>query len=740
MHTSDRVAGAATVATSVFSSELLLGALQHLYRAYQKSSIYPSGHPAIPEALDLAICGLEGVLADREALRIAADRDRLLVDRDHLEESSGTLKSLATLLHDLDIAVLEFRPGINCSELESFVLTLGEARRDGVKGHRLVERLGEKQLQYLDVEPIDYDTLSFNEGARRKSTRADGTDVWGTLNAMLTDPPSAEAGGLADPEQLAEEVDRDIQEGTGLEVVREHVSRLSRELNETGGKKRKTGRDWMTRFVSALSPRLRRDLLRIDPRMPEESLALMTDLADLVPESDLLKALQQIDRVGARMPSQLLTLFNKLVRLSQSRPALRPELEKTLGRWGLPGSALDEKEPRLSEVLSEVFQRRASTEFNPQPYQALLDDLSLNALSGDTVPSESLYRDPRAEEDVRLHSAQVAVRLLMRKGDDRHRPAIFARVATEIDLLLAGRKLDDVRDAAVSAHAYSLSQRARPETRRAGKTLLDALGDERPIRLILDHICESGKLSEAARVLLDRGGVAALGPILDTLNTRLPQAVEHQLQEIAAAQDPEVLAKVLRWRAERGGAALRPAFPVIRRLAPDVAARLLTPLLDHREVEVRSRALVALLAVDEPASRVQHLRQGLADEDPQHVALVVRSLADLDSPETLDLLGAYVEGSGSPHVPSLECGVLAARCLTQKGEPGIARLCQCLDALSRSVRPARVRLAVRVRDLLQQHAEARPVAASLGRWRFSRAGWVGRLLPRRRIGQSGSSG
>jgi hypothetical protein len=737
MQTSDRAGNAATVATSVSAGEPLLDALQHLYRAYQKSSIYPPGHPAVPESLELAVRGMEEALATRETVRIAAGRDRLTVDGERLDEPTGALRSLATLLHDLDVAAVKFRPGIDRRELESFVLTLGEARRDGAKGKTLVERLAESRLQHLGITPVDYGALSFKDGAREESVAE--ADLWDSLGAMLTGP-AADATTPADPRQLAEEVDRDIQEGTGVDVVRERVRRLGREINESEPSRRASGRAWMTKFVSALNPRLRRDLLRIDPRLPEESLALMNELADLLPEGDLFGALQQIDRAGSRLPSQMLTLMNKLMRLSDTRPAVKSGLEKTLDRWGVSREVLRQERPNLKLALQEVFHRRADTEFNPQPYQELLDDLAVSGLGGRSIPCERLYRDPRKSDDVRLHSAEVAVRLLVRKGGEQHRAAVLAHVAALIDPLLAHQRIDDVRDAVVCARAHSLGKRTHDATRRAAKALLDSFNDERRISLVLDYVRSRGELTDAARDLLQLGGVSALGLIFDALGEKLPRRAEKQLQRVAAEKKAEDLCKVLRWRSERGREALLPMFPVIRGLSPELATSMLAELLEHDDTEVRSRALLMLLVMDEPDSLERHLRRGLTDDDPEYVSLVVRSLGDLGTEGSLELLGAYIEGSLPSTEPIPGCAALAARCLVQKKEAGVVRLCKCLDALSRTLRPGRLRLALRLRDMLGDHLEVPAVRECLKRWRLSRAGLAGRLLLLPRLVRVGGAG
>jgi len=269
-----------------------------------------------------------------------------------------------------------------------------------------------------------------------------------------------------------------------------------------------------------------------------------------------------------------------------------------------------------------------------------------------------------------------------------------------------------------------LHKHAGEQTRRAAKLFLQQFKDEGCIQLILDRAMNEESLSDAGKVLLDLGGITALGLILDLLKDKLPRTIETDLQSAAAERSPEELRKVLQWRAERGWEALRPIFPVIRRVEPGIAAGLLEGLLVHEELEVRREALLTLIAFGQQETLLRSLRRGLADGDPRFVTVVVRSLVDLRCEQAVELLGAYIEGGLSLAPPTLECGSLAVRGLALKGDAGVERLCLCLDRLSGSYRPIKMRLALRVRDALKLHATSSDVSGRLRRWRFSPAGLI----------------
>ena len=99
----------------------LSAALASLYRAYQQSTIYPAGHPSIPEAIEVAAERLGQALSRREALIVGVSREHLIVDDTrgergfefqnfvlHMERALPGL-SVVALDHDHDIFDSFFR-------------------------------------------------------------------------------------------------------------------------------------------------------------------------------------------------------------------------------------------------------------------------------------------------------------------------------------------------------------------------------------------------------------------------------------------------------------------------------------------------------------------------------------------------------------------------------------------------------------------------------------------------------
>jgi len=700
-----------------------------LYRAYQKTSIYPPGHPAIPDALAEVTAGLSAALAAQDRLVVGVTREQLVVGDEPVADSSGAVKALAALLHDLDLTAIEFHAGIEAQQLERFILEVARARRERMRASELVEELNDDPLTNVVLHPVDYAALSFSDGARQTESIAEH-ELWQNLSKDLS---TATDDGRS-PEELAQAINRHIDdnEGAGVGLLRKRIENVSRDLNSTQPGMRAASRKRMKKFVSALSSRLRVDLLRVDPELPAGGLDTVTELMDVMPETDLLEALQRIDREGARVPGQMLTLMNKLARLSRTRPTLASGLEDTLTKWGMRKELLSAEPGEFSEALEEVFQRRCKTDYNPAAYQGLLDNLSRQVVPGRGEHRVSGYRDPTDREDVRLHVAQIACRLLAKSGGEQYRSSLLAQVELGTDLLLQHGEFETTLDAAVAARAYNLHRGELDSTRDAARQYLAGFVSKHRIQLLLEHGFSGESVSEAALSLLNLGGVTALGHAFNKMTEELPEEVRLSLQGYAAARGTEELARVIKWRYERGWEALHPMFPILRRLDPADALPLTRQLVDHEDVAVRAEALRLLFDLEKDTSYLERfLRAGLSDESPDYVAVAIELLDRLGGSAALDALADYLDGNVPAVLPTSDFATRSISALLRHGDEGEDRLCRILDTLRTQWNSQRIEIGRLVRAALTPHRSRTRIDDCLKRWRWSPGGLLGAVMPRR---------
>jgi len=710
------------VAEATATTQIVDG-LCHLYTAFQKSSIYASGHPAAVEAIRRSSEGLAASDSANDSLLISVGHDRLMLDGDTLKDDSGALQSLAALLHDLEVSALRIDTGVDVDELDGLVQTLGQARREGLHGNALSEMLEQRSVRRLRVVPVETSA----EPTGTVVVESD-TDVWESLETMLTqtDQQKDEVA----PEVIAEQVHQELarNEGTGVGELRERMQDVSREIDSIGPEKRSHVRERLSKFVAALNPKLRQDLLRFDLHADDDSLALMTELGDVVPETDLLDALQNLDRVGARVPEQLLMLMSKLMRIAKTRPTLASGLQDTMDKWGVPATEMQD-ETTLRAALEEVFQRRGRVECNPIPHQELLDTLARYEFDAPANLSLSRYRDPEDLQDVRRHTAEIAARMVALPDGEEHRAGLFRYLQNSTDHLIDAGLFEQVRDVAVAARTYSMLKTDCEKTHGAARSFLDEFDSDDRVRQILGSACTLDPFPTAAINLLELCGDRAIGPAMAALiESRTPGVIE-ALQRFLSGRDAKQLRSELEARLERGWSSWQRIFVVLRRMPAEESTSLVELLLDHDEFEVRREALILLhdLGGDREL-RLSELSRALTDDSARFARVAVRCLAEMEGDEPLNMLGAYLDGSLGV-TPVFDAGVRAAQSLLRLKEPGILRLCRASKKLRKSFHPRRAALGRKIVELLGTEDDTRARACVRG-WRFSPAWLVALFVPR----------
>jgi hypothetical protein len=719
----------------------LSGALQSFYRAFHKSTIYPDGHPAVPEAIGHAAERLRDALAGRTRLILGVSRDHLLVNDEPLVETAGTLRSLAVLLHGLDVAAIEVRSGLADHELHSVVTQLGRARRDGFRGVELAEAVRNAGVENLRLGPIDYRALSFGDGVqKREEGDEEQRDVWANMCRILTDPASYGTGGSA-VEDLADNVSAEIyrNEGVGIDGLRSELGKQAAYVRSLPEDRRDLVRQRMAGFVNALNPELRRDILRVAPGHAGESLSIMSELADELPDTELLEGLQSADRTGNVVPEELVILLNKLVRISRSRPAMASQLEATLERWGVSPDALRRGEESMQTAIEEVFQRRSRNEYNPEEYRDLLSALSRDEDPGGESPpgdpdaasaelSAICYRSPEDPLELRLQAAEIGVQLLNRPGGGDLRSGVYGFVGAHTDLLLDNGKLAAVHEATIAARADKLLPATPEPARTSAEGFLADFADTERVERVVARSCEEGEVSAEALSLLELGGIASLHAVLDRLGEECSTRIEEQLLQFAAGFETDRWERALAERGEQGWRRLKPVFPVLRTMPVELAVPMLQALFTHEEPIIRHEALVCLCEVDCYSSPERYARRALNDASPRVVKTAIRRLASVDTPESMELLGAFLADELRGASRSAETCRLAAEVLLERGDDGNEHLAAALRTLCASVQPREALLARDLVASLESRAEAPAVRDALARWRFSPARMVSGVL------------
>ena len=197
------------------------------------------------------------------------------------------------------------------------------------------------------------------------------------------------------------------------------------------------------------------------------------------------------------------------------------------------------------------------------------------------------------------------------------------------------------------------------------------------------------------------------------------------------------MSEVVESRACQGEAALKPLFPILRQISPARSIPILQKLLDNEEAWIRRESLRILSEIDISLQATEHyLRQALLDRNRTIEIASLQQLAQWDTPQALDLLGAYLRGNLSHHLPPLYHCRIAAEILIHKGQAGQKCLCRVLRSLSRN--PRNARWAKLIVDFLQSQITSMDVRQSIRRWKVSPAGLTYFFLSLRRSKHRGA--
>ena len=210
-------------------------------------------------------------------------------------------------------------------------------------------------------------------------------------------------------------------------------------------------------------------MLLVTSSQPGKTITLLTELATQLPIGDLTAALRHVDQEGGGAPEEMLRLVTKLLDIQHNSSSEVPELKAMLQNWGVPPEATSADTPVLRGALSELFQRRGQTEFNPDDYKVQLDASAQASSLPVSLISSTRYAEAINPDEIRARSGQIAAQILARDDGDDYRPTLLAFLDRATDLLLEGGKLKTVFDAANAAQTHAGHETDSQATRKAAR-------------------------------------------------------------------------------------------------------------------------------------------------------------------------------------------------------------------------------------------------------------------------------
>lgn len=711
-------------------SQALVDAVRDLARAYQAALLYPEGHPAVRSTVAESWGGLHGVLQKEGSLVLRIGGDQVMIaGRDEPLEAGPALQSLISTLHELDVSSIELKPGIPEEELVRFVDALIQARREDAMGHELLRELTGSGLPHLHLEFIDYAALSFQEGAKEEGEEGQYGDVWlGLLQTVSSADPDTPA---PEPEDYARKVTKVIamREGTGIGELRDVIRRAHVESQTVGVEQMDVTRGKVLRFLGALTPTLRSDLLRIDPQSPQQMLGLVTDLAEDLQLPDLLESLDGLEQVGHAVPSNLIPLLAKLVRMSEGGDERGQAIRERMEEWGLSSVPTNLKKEELNQALSEVLNKRGDLNPNPEVYGQMLEGLVRGRLEGvGGASSAEIYGDPGELHGLRLQALEIALRSLHNELTDLSAGPL-ARLSVDSGLLIELGRLESLRETAATAVEISRQKDVSEPLQLASRGFLETFRMRQTIDAIIENATSLGGMSGSALYLLGLGGREAARAVIEALENDVESPLSLDLLEFLESVGTTVLVAVVRERIAEDEKRLQAMARYLRRLGADKAIPAFEALFEHPSPPVRRRALVELCEkAKDPKLLKVYLSQGLQDQDRLVAEQAFRILLTLDSRDInellLEILTNVIEGRERSTYWAVP---LATRLVRGGSTKGLERLVSLIGDLQWSWRARHGRLALALSRVLEPFAGRPDIARILRHIKYSPAGLFARV-------------
>ncbi len=588
----------------------VVDSLKALSRAWQACKLYSPDHPATRDATNAAATQLASALTQSDSITIGIGNGRFLIDDD--ADHSESLAPLAEVLHELDIAAIEFQRGAGSATMVAFLKAIFRAQQKHIRGDDLAGAIERATRKCIRVVPLRYDGLRVVKGERASKDRdAGGAESWNNLVESLLSGSTHQAGW--EPDRMAAQLNAQFEQAPDEVIAsgRDHLEEVTQTLGIMSGDTRAASVGRLGTFLSELSPNLRTGLLTVDPENPKASLDMFGELAEVLPVGEVLGALEKVDQFQAKPSREILMLYKTLARLAVPGGEENARITETLNHWSDAGTVSEDVGEQMQEALNEVLEAKGSEKFSPDAYKAQLAQATEGRRSPASPAQDMASFDA---DEVEAHAVTVAVQLARDFDGDEGRRTDCIGVLGYLsdmmpDLLRRGRAHLDLETARVAQHlAISLKD---CETRKAAKVFLEGFQGSERIDRILRCAVGGDQANRDALTLLKLGGAPAKCRMIAALTSVAPDCAKALLQDLVDPADRQLCFEIARKLAAQDLESLQRMVSTVQSLPADLGAPVLCGmmhlLLDSPRVKhaARARWLAGILSKmrDEPDVR-----------------------------------------------------------------------------------------------------------------------------------------
>jgi hypothetical protein len=613
-------------------TRLLSEAVIELNISRKNVSIYPPGHIQITKSIDRAYAILQKMFEIRAEMTLGVAKDTLLVGQDYLDRKNPVYRDFALSMSQQEIAAVTFIRGLEKDELIRFHRIITTRPEDIRSGGGIDKIMAEAGIPHIRISAIDYGSFHVTEeqeifksqGGKGGAGEKSSVNMWQDFVAHLTTGTLAGPGqgvSLKDAEQVAPAElarllnERKLDAGSALQsydrIISEHVrvraeqKQLTREQSATLSN--------LNNLLKDLHPELRKQFLSVAFRRISTQAKTHSpeDLMGGFPDDIVIEMLSQASIEGKEISPTLTGLLGKLTRATaQSTASGRAVGPPVSGPGGEEAAA-----PILPEHMKKLFNREKYEEYVSGDYQAMLKSLTETASDlGEQIPVEEYSRTLEEDHlDFQIGRALIA---FMEENIDEEDYREFAKklVAIMPGFLRTGNftLLWDIFDT-LRRHT---AEKPVKGIRFAAHEARQAFMDPAFIANVLDHfeIWMKSKGQEASG-LIQALGTTTIPGLLDIYSSdEAPGGKRVVFSLLCTFSDPAVKEAQKRLYDPRAYY-VRNLLMVIRRAGTPASIPFVKPLLQHRDQNVKTEALSALLKFKDPAA-VKVLKDFIHSDDP----------------------------------------------------------------------------------------------------------------------------
>jgi hypothetical protein len=582
-----------------------------LARAWQSQSLYGPAHPIVAQRLSDFCQATVGLASP---LRLYAEPGRVVCAGQALNPSD-LFAPLASAFQRAGLAIMDIRGQVHLQQAQELLALLSAAQVAAVGAPDVPAAVAQATGGSVRVFTISAEHLrlrAMSPGAACDEPANRRTISLHELHQSNSGPRGNSAAGAPVLNGSFDSV-TDIAVGAVLE------SCVASQGRSPDGADLETIRA----AVERLSPDQRRELLEA---LGCESNVAFDDAArilSLMPVRDVRDAIAVLERPDSRLSSTALMLLRRLAHLTLGSDLDLGRLARVAEDWAAD-QAVPGEDAGLAQTTAELLKRLNDTEFRSQEYSDLLQQLSAEPATEQSMTC-ALAADDLAQSAQRVIEVVCESLLCPEVELDAAGPLRFLRdrcgsIADAGDLDLVRRVL---------AIAEGLRGPTRPETtRKIAGTLIEAAASERWTARALSSIAGEDQVRSAISALrtTENSGADAYVAALSLTRSRRRYRTLATCRDLFSPGELERSIAGCIATAPHSAAALA---PFIHETAAERLITLLTPALLHAESTVRQTAFAALEQLGVEWRDDLYVRGALDDDELVRLA-AIRAIARRD--------------------------------------------------------------------------------------------------------------